>query len=240
MKHKPRIRAVTFDAAGTLMQVAEPVGETYARLARDWGADLSPRALDAGFRAVFPDMPPMAFPNLEEAARLRSERAWWHALVKRVVQHAGGVTWRDADFDAYFDALFAHYASGAAWRAYPDARGALDSARKRGLRVAVVSNFDSRLPPILRELGLEALIDTVVHSTACGAAKPDARIFHHALRALDAKPETALHVGDNLDADYHGAAAAGMAAVYLDRRGQSADEAIAAIGQLGELDAYLA
>lgn len=236
MRAKPRIRAITFDAAGTLMHVAEPVGETYARFANDWGAALSPRALEAGFRVVFPDMPPMAFADREQAARLRSERAWWRILVERVVERAGGVE----AFDPYFDALYAHYASGAAWRAYPDARRALHTARERGLCVAVVSNFDSRLPPILRELGFESLIDTVVYSTACGAAKPDARIFHHALQDLAANAEAALHVGDNLDADYRGASAAGMAAVHLDRRGEAAAEAIPVISDLDALDAYLA
>lgn len=227
------IQAVTFDAAGTLMRVAQPVGDTYARLARDLGADLSPQALDAGFRDVFPDMPPMAFPDLDEAALVLAERAWWRELVERVVQGAGGVP----EFDSYFDALFAHYASGAAWRAYPEAHQALESARARGLRVGVVSNFDSRLPSILRDLGFGSLADTVVYSTRCGAAKPDVRIFCHALETLGATPETALHVGDSLDADYRGASAAGMTAVHLQRRGESAGRNIPTVKHLGELDA---
>ena len=213
MRKKPPIQAVTFDAAGTLIRIAEPVGETYARFAHDLGATLSPQALGAGFRDVFPAMPPMAFPERGEAALVRAERAWWRELVERVVQSAGGV----AEFDKYFDALFAHYAGGAAWRAYPEAHRALESARGRGLRVGVISNFDSRLPRILRELRFESLVDTVVYSTRCGAAKPNARIFRHALKALGATAETALHVGDSLDADYQGAIAAGMAALHLDR-----------------------
>ncbi len=235
MRKKTAIRAITFDAAGTLMRVAEPVGETYARLAHGLGASLSPQALAAGFREGFPAMPPMAFPGLDEAARLRAERAWWHELVARVVRQAGGVP----SFDEYFDALFAHYASGAAWRAYPEAHEALRSARGRGLRVGVVSNFDSRLPPILRELGFESLLDTVITSSGCGTAKPDGRIFRHALEALGAAANTALHVGDSLDADYHGASAAGMTAVYLERRDRPARDDIPTIEHLGEIGPYL-
>ena len=239
MRKKTPIQAITFDAVGTLMRIAEPVGETYARLAHDLGATLSPRALDEGFRGVFAHMPPMAFPGLDEVKRLRAERDWWHALVERVVRHAGRIPDFEADFEAYFDALFSHYASGAAWRAYPEAHQALRSARGRGLRVGVVSNFDSRLPSILRELGFESLVDTVVYSTDCGAAKPDRRIFRHALEALDATADTALHVGDSLDTDYHGALAAGMRAVHLHRGGGPVGGNIPTVKYLGELDAYL-
>jgi putative hydrolase of the HAD superfamily len=235
MGKKTAIRATTFDAAGTLMGIAEPVGETYARFAHDFGVSLSPRALDLGFREVFPSMPPMAFPGLNDTARVRAERAWWHELVARVVRQAGDVP----RFDEYFDALFAHYASGAAWRAYPEAHEALRSARGHGLRVAVVSNFDSRLPPILRDLGFESLLDTVVTSTGCGAAKPDVRIFHHALKTLGATANTALHVGDSVDADYHGASAAGMRALHLHRGDSPAAGNIPTIKHLGELESYL-
>jgi putative hydrolase of the HAD superfamily len=235
MGTKNAIEAVTYDAAGTLIHVAEPVGETYARIAAEFGAELSPAALDAGFRDVFPSMPAMAFPDLEGAAVVEAERAWWRTLVERVVAHAGGV----GAFESYFDALFAYYASGSAWRVYPDVHRALGSARARGLGAAVVSNFDSRLPPILRALEIEPLFDAVIYSTGCGAAKPDARIFLEALSALGTAPEHALHVGDSLAADYHGALAAGMAAVYLRRRTQTVADDVHTVQDLAELDAML-
>ena len=235
MQTNPHIQAITFDAAGTLIRVAEPVGETYARIARDMGASLSPAALDAAFRDVFPSMPAMAFPDLDEHALPDAERAWWRELVERVVRHAGGVS----EFDAYFEALFRHYASGSAWRAYPEAHRVLKSVRARGLRVGVVSNFDSRLPPILRELGIECLVDRVIYSTGCGAAKPDLRIFQHAMHALGSTPQTTLHVGDSLHADYHGASGAGMTAVHLNRRKQPASPEVPSVRDLGELDTFL-
>lgn len=235
MERNYPIEAVTFDAAGTLIRVADPVGETYARLARDVGARLAPAALDAAFRDVFPCMPPMAFPDVPSSKLAEAERAWWRDLVARVVGRAGGV----AEFEKYFDALFRHYASGAAWRAYPEVHDVLESLRARGLRLAVVSNFDSRLAPILRDLGIAPLVDTVIHSTACGAAKPDARIFESALDALDATPEIALHVGDNLDADYHGALSAGMRAVHLRRREGPVAADIPTVQDLAELETFL-
>jgi len=234
MQAHSRIQAITFDAAGTLIRVADPVGETYSRIAGDMGERLSAAALEAAFRDVFPSMPAMAFPGLGESDIVDAERAWWRNLVERVVRHAGGI---DA-FDSYFETLFRHYASACAWRAYPESHRVLRSARARGLRVAVVSNFDSRLLPILRELGIEELTDGVVYSTGCGAAKPDRRIFDHAMDVLGSAPETTLHVGDNLRADYHGAAAAGMTAVYLNRHEKAVEDSIASVRHLGELDAF--
>jgi putative hydrolase of the HAD superfamily len=235
MDKKPPIEAITFDAAGTLIRVAEPVGETYARIAEDMGANLSPEALNTAFHDAFSTMPAMAFPDVDESALADAERAWWRQVVGHVIRHAGGVP----EFEKYFDALFSHYAGGAAWRAYPETHRVLKSVRARGLRLGVVSNFDSRLPPILRALGIETLVDTVVFSTGCGAAKPDERIFHRALRELGTTPQAALHVGDSLSADYHGASAAGMTAVHLRRREPTSGEEIATIRNLDELDAFL-
>jgi putative hydrolase of the HAD superfamily len=229
------IDTVTLDAAGTLITVAEPVARTYADLARRHGGDLSVEKLAEGFRRVFPAMPPMAFTASDEDELAHAERRWWKDLVQQVVSGAGDVR----DFDGYFDDLFAHYASAAAWRAYPEVPDVLGSLRRRGLRTAVVSNFDSRLEPILAGLGIEPLVDLVVYSTRCGAAKPHRRIFHHTLAALGAEPHTALHVGDNPIADYHGALSAGMTALLLDREPAARSPDIACITDLTEIDPYL-
>ena len=235
MSTQASIQAITFDAAGTLIRVAEPVGETYSRIAREVGARLSPESLNAAFRDVFPRMPAMAFPDLDQPGIARAERAWWRDLVERVVRHAGRVN----AFDEYFEALFCYYADARAWRAYPETHRALESARARGFNTAVVSNFDSRLPPILEELGIADRVDSVIYSTGCGAAKPDERIFQHAMDVLGSTPDSTLHVGDNLHADYHGASAAGMAAVHLDRGKGAVGNDIPTVHHLGELAAFL-
>ena len=89
--------------------------------------------------------------------------------------------------------------------------------RGRGLGLAVVSNFDSRLPPLLDALGLAPFFDAVACSGAVGAAKPDGAIFAHALAALGVDAHEALHVGDSRVNDYDGARAAGIEALLVDR-----------------------
>jgi len=213
MTNGPTPRAVLLDATGTLFDIARPLGDAYSELAREFGGELDADTMTAGFRTAFADTPPMAFPGRRGADLDRAERGWWRAVVERVTRAAGGVP----EFDAYFDRLFAHYASAPAWRVYPEVPEVLAALRARGLALAVVSNFDSRLPPLLDALGLGPFFDAVVCSGAVGAAKPDGAIFAHALAALGVEASEALHIGDSRVNDYDGARAAGIEALLVDR-----------------------
>ena len=206
-------RAVLLDAAGTLIGIARPLGETYSLLARDFGASLDPATLTAGFRTAFADAPPMAFPGKHGADLDRAERSWWRTVVRQAIGERGV-----PEFDAYFDHLYAHYASARAWKVYPEVFAVLTALRERGAALAVVSNFDSRLAPLLDAMGLAAFFDAVVCSGEVGAAKPDRAIFTRALERLGVEASQALHVGDSRAADYDGARAAGVEALLVDRR----------------------
>ena len=206
--------AVLLDAAGTLIKPRKPVGETYAEIAARYGAELEPGRLMQAFVEVFRNMPDLAFKWATKGELGRLERDWWRTLVQRVVARTSCVV---DDFDAFFDTLYRHYAAGEAWRVYPDVEPVLDGLRARGCKLAVVSNFDSRLPGILEALGIASRLDAIVYSTRAGSAKPDAAIFMRALGTLGVPPERAVHVGDNLEADYEGAAGAGLSALLIQR-----------------------
>jgi len=210
--------AVTFDAAGTLFEVAEPVGATYARVAAAHGIRLAAAEVERRFRAALAAAPPLAFPGASPVRLGDHERAWWYAVVRR----AYGASATSPHFDACFAELFDVYARAAAWRVFPDVPGSLHALRARGLRVGVVSNFDSRLVGLLEQLGLAPLVDRTVHSTRLGVAKPDPAIFHLALEALGVSAAEALHAGDEVVADVEGARAAGLRAVLVDRAGRPA------------------
>jgi putative hydrolase of the HAD superfamily len=206
------VLAVLFDAAGTLVHLREPVGETYARIARRHGVDVAPGPLAAAFGAALRSPPPMVFPGLPREKVVACEREWWRSLVRDVFRRAGAEA-SFADFERFFEELFIHFASPGAWRPGAGARDALSALRWRGGRTGVVSNFDCRLHGILAGLGLRALLDVVVLPSDAGAAKPDARIFHFALDRLGVAPARALYVGDDADQDVAGARAAGMLAI---------------------------
>jgi 2-haloalkanoic acid dehalogenase type II len=119
-------------------------------------------------------------------------------------------------------------------RVFPDAPPALRALRARGLRLVVVSNWDSSLPEWLERTGLAELVDGVVSSAVVGAEKPSPRIFEVALDLAGVARGEALHVGDSMATDVGGARAAGVRAVLI-ARGGGAPEGVQAIRSLEEL-----
>jgi putative hydrolase of the HAD superfamily len=93
---------------------------------------------------------------------------------------------------------------------------ALSLARSCGVRVAVVSNSEGMLEPLLDELGLLRCVDLVVDSGIVGIEKPDPRIFDIALDEFDVPPARALHLGDTYASDVVGARAAGLRVALVD------------------------
>jgi putative hydrolase of the HAD superfamily len=203
------LRAVLFDATGTLIEPARPVGEVYAEHAREHGVRLPPARLDDAFRRILAQAPPLSFPDAPADRIPELERSWWRSLVRSTFLAADG-TARFRDFDGFFAALYAHYAGAAAWRGRPGAGEALRRLRAAGVATGVVSNFDGRLPGILAGLGLAELLDVVMLPGAARAAKPDPRIFALALARLRVPPESAVFVGDDRARDLAGARAAGI------------------------------
>ncbi len=85
---------------------------------------------------------------------------------------------------------------------------------------------------MLARTGLDALVDAVVTSAEFGAAKPDRRIFDHALALAGVPARDAQHVGDDVEADVEGARAAGITPVLVARDGAQAPPGVRAIPTL--------
>lgn len=105
------------------------------------------------------------------------------------------------------------------FRAFDDARPALDELRNAGLRLVCVSNWDISLSEVLEQCGLSDAVDGIVTSAGSGVRKPDPGIFHAALELAGCGADEALHVGDTVAEDIAGAGAAGIRALHLDRAG---------------------
>jgi len=67
----------------------------------------------------------------------------------------------------------------------------------------------------LDALGIRDAFGAVVHGGHDAPAKPSPAPFHRALEALGVPPGRAVHVGNSLEADVAGAAAAGVRSVWL-------------------------
>lgn len=143
------------------------------------------------------------------------------------------------DFEAWFEDLYRDFGSAAVWRPFDDAVPALERLRARGLRLAVVSNWDRRLHGILEEGGLREWFDAVVVSSEVGWRKPHPGIFREALAALRVAPGEVLHVGDSVGDDLAGAAAMGIRAALIDRGGGVAPPGHPVLRDLREIEGLL-
>jgi HAD superfamily hydrolase (TIGR01549 family) len=96
-------------------------------------------------------------------------------------------------------------------------RSLLDFLDSRGIPVGLFSDYPAASK--LRGLDLEGRFSPIVCSTdaAVGAFKPDPRGFHHACRTWNLDPSQVLFVGDRIEVDAIGAAAAGMPCVIVGR-----------------------
>ncbi|MDO4357854.1 MAG: HAD family hydrolase [Clostridia bacterium] len=101
----------------------------------------------------------------------------------------------------------------------PGARDALASLRRLGLRLALVTNGDSRIQRAkIAQFDLDGYFEAIFIDTEIGFRKPDPRMFTHALRVMDLHPSEVWMVGDKLSRDVLGARRAGIFAVWNDYR----------------------
>src|SRR5262245_55906432 len=208
------IKAVYFDAAGTLIKPARRVGESYAAIAEKDGKKLAPSDLFERFRVCFDGAPSLAFPDAATDQIESLECDWWKNLVRQIFEPFG----RFDNFDGYFAELFNYFATPNAWVLFPEVLDTLAVLEQRGLTLAVISNFDSRLVRILDGLGIGPWFADVFVSSRVGFAKPDRRIFDVALNRHGLRAGSAIHVGDSENNDLYGARNAGLKALLIDRR----------------------
>ena len=199
------MRALFFDAGGTLLRPFPSVGAVYASIAGRHGITTRADAMERAFR--------QSWIALRRPGLTVSRKEWWRELV---FQALGQVN------QACFEELFQTFAGPDAWRMFPDAEETLHEARARGLHVGVISNWDERLRPLLDAMGLARYFDSITISCEVGAEKPGAEIFLAALRTAGATASEAVHIGDSYDHDVRGAEAVGMTAILLDRGGGDA------------------
>jgi putative hydrolase of the HAD superfamily len=206
------IKAILFDAAGTLFHLTKTVGEHYAYVGREVGLVLDAQQLERAFHAAWQQMPQR--PAID-GPRENDDKGWWRELVGHVLDQVAPSV-RELDRDNFFEVAYEHFAEAGVWELYPEVPEALERLRPR-FELAVISNFDSRLRFILQHLGISNYFSYVFISSELGADKPDPEIFRRAITMMHLKADEVVHVGDDPDRDWKAAAAAGLSVFRLDR-----------------------
>ncbi len=210
-KIRTKIKAVFFDAGGTLFRPYPSVGEIYAKSALVYGVQCDPELLEATFYAAWKKRGGLASLGTETSEE--KERMWWYSLVQEVFAGHGGVP----EFDKFFHVLHRSFEDKELWEIFPEVHEVLRELRNRGVTLGIVSNWDLRLAKLLVNLNLHSNFDFFISSSLCGATKPDPKIFREALQLAKSKPEETIHVGDTYEEDVVGAKAVGIHPLLIDR-----------------------
>ncbi len=198
---------VLLDAGGTLFQERESRDQVYVRVFAATGIDV--------------DLDVMAALRRDVHAALLAERRdvvpytapWFREFLSRLLARTG----RRADPETLRATLADHFGRPENFVVHADAPPALEELLARGVRLGIVSNWSEQLPALLQALDLWRPFEVVAVSAAVGRTKPDPALFRWALDRLGARPEQALHVGDQPVLDVAAARRAGLAALLIDR-----------------------
>jgi putative hydrolase of the HAD superfamily len=106
---------------------------------------------------------------------------------------------------------------------FDDVGSALAELADSGMRLAVLSNSDFPLEPILERCGIGALVEVAIPAVMYGTTKPHPEAFMLCCDALGLRPQECWFVGDRLVDDVTASADLGMRSILVDRTGRYAD-----------------
>ncbi|MDR0458955.1 MAG: HAD-IA family hydrolase [Coriobacteriales bacterium] len=206
------IKAVFFDVGQTLLSPA-PDGEAFCATANSIGIKLT--------KEMVLEHTPAMYQRYEQ--HYLSDSSFWddHLRARAVWLDAYGLLYRLLGLEEQAEQLalmaYQFYFNPGAWHLYDDVLATLTTLQKRGIKLGLISNWDSSLIPVIEGLGISEFFSTIIASADVGMHKPEPGIFKLALDRLQVQADEALHVGDHITADVEGARSAGLHAVLIDR-----------------------
>jgi putative hydrolase of the HAD superfamily len=221
------VRAVYFDAVGTLIHPDPPAAAAYERAGERFGSPVEVLEVARRFAA--------AFRRQEEIDRLagmvsspKRERQRWEQIVADVLPNV-------TDHRACFEHLWEHFGQPTAWRCAAETGPTLEALAARGYQLGIASNFDHRLRGVVAGLPELRRVGTLVISSEIGWKKPAPEFFQRLCEEAGLPPAAVLLVGDDLENDHAGARAFGMRSLLLDPCGRAPLSPLERIVRLGDL-----
>jgi putative hydrolase of the HAD superfamily len=221
------LKAVFIDVGNTLLYEKPSRFEIYAERARSRGFPLDAGQMRKWMLRAHHELP------REVGGAYRYSDPWFGLYIERIFHDYLGLL--KADLDPVRDELFAHFSDPSTFVVFEGGRELLADLRGHGLKVGVVSNWSSRLPKLLGDLGLAEQIDFVLCSAVERLEKPDPQIFQKALRLAGVRPDEALHVGDDWEKDMLGPRRVGIRSILVDHACDADPTHVPRVNDLTEL-----
>jgi FMN hydrolase / 5-amino-6-(5-phospho-D-ribitylamino)uracil phosphatase len=203
------IRAVTFDADGTLWDFESAMHYAQTLVLADLQARLPQQAADLTVDRLMAIREDVAAELEPRGATLIQIRL---VAFERTLELIGAP---DAALAARLNTLYLHHRQEAT-RLYDDTLLALDDlVGRRPLVLGIISNGNTDHV----RCGLGDHFQFALFADQYGASKPHRRMFDVALELAACEPFEVLHVGDSLTHDVAGAQSLGIGGVWLNRDG---------------------
>jgi 2-haloacid dehalogenase len=195
-------RWATFDCYGTLIDWNGGIGRELERL---FGADLASSLLHAYHEVE---------PQVQREAPARSYRDVLTVTLARLADREG-LQLDTGEQDALARSL-------PSWEPFGEVKGALENARARGWKLAILSNTDrDYLEASLERIGVP--FDHVVVASEIGSYKPAHRHWQVFAEQTGADPAGQVHVAASLFHDIVPALELGLPTIWINRLGEEPD-----------------
>jgi putative hydrolase of the HAD superfamily len=203
-------RAVLFDAVGTLIYPDPPVAVAYAAAGRRFGSRLDEHEVRRRFKLAFARQEALDAAEYCQQTSDARERARWQAIVSEVFDDV-------ADGESLFFNLWRHFAHPDHWRVFNDVPDFWSALEARKLIIGIASNFDGRLRDLCQGQPPLDRCRKLFVSSALGWRKPSPQFFRAIEQSLGFAANQILLVGDDRQADFEAALAAGWQAALVER-----------------------
>jgi putative hydrolase of the HAD superfamily len=204
----PELRAVLFDAYGTVLLPEPTMAAAYTTVGRQFGSVLDEAEVRTRFRRASDAEDAIDVDVHRGRTGEPRERLRWLRIVIHVFSEL-------EQPKPLFNALWDYFGAAENWRVLPGVAEAWEAIEGRDLTIGVASNFDRRLEGICRSLAPLDRTPHVFASSQLGWRKPTVEFFRAIENRLQLRPEQLLLVGDDLENDYRAARSAGWNTVLV-------------------------
>ncbi len=202
------LKCLFLDAEGTFLLFNPSLGEIYRRIWKTFGIDLDPelttQKMRTFFKRIFKEklVPPLNGQICKKA---------WREVFEMAFEEYKNLEF----FEEAFEKAYEYFSNPQCVKVAQGFEEFIRKAKDQGLKVAVISNWDARLYPILEGHRLLPYFDAVFLGCEVGYLKPRPEIFKRALEHFGLKPEETLMIGDTFEDDIKIPKALGMHTFHI-------------------------